>query len=73
METIIGLFPPVAQLLEEDGERPSRRDGNSRGKVQNVPGNSSALRQQLAALTRTRNRPQLRTRDRLFWIVLAKS
>jgi len=32
-----------------------------------------ALRQQLAALTRTRKRPQLRTRDRLFWIVLAKS
>ena len=31
-----------------------------------------ALRQQLAALTRTLNRPQLRRRDRLFWILLAK-
>src|SRR5712691_3548862 len=31
-----------------------------------------ALRQQLAALTRTVRRPQLRTRDRLFWILLAK-
>ena len=32
-----------------------------------------ALRQQLSALTRTVKRPQLRTRDRLFWILLAKS
>ena len=32
-----------------------------------------ALRQQLAAWTRTRKRPQLRMRDRLFWIALAKS
>src|SRR5712692_4257071 len=32
-----------------------------------------ALRQQLAALTRTTRRPQLRTRDRLFWILLAKA
>ena len=31
-----------------------------------------ALRQQLAALTRTK-RPQIRRRDRLFWILLAKS
>ena len=31
-----------------------------------------ALRQQLAALTRTVKRPQLRMRDRLFWILLAK-
>jgi putative transposase len=31
-----------------------------------------ALRQQLAALTRTAKRPQLHARDRLFWIVLAK-
>src|ERR1700674_4408493 len=31
-----------------------------------------ALRQQLAALTRTVRRPQLGTRDRLFWILLAK-
>ncbi len=31
------------------------------------------LRQQLAAWTRTRKRPQLRMRDRLFWIALAKS
>jgi putative transposase len=31
-----------------------------------------ALRQQLAALTRTVNRPQLRMRDRLFWILLSK-
>ena len=31
-----------------------------------------ALRQQLAALTRTVKRPQLRTRDRLFWVLLAK-
>ena len=30
-----------------------------------------ALRQQLAALTRTGKRPQLRTRDRLFWVWLA--
>jgi transposase len=30
-----------------------------------------ALRQQLAALTRTTMRPRLRTRDRLFWILLA--
>src|SRR5262245_5197553 len=30
-----------------------------------------ALRQQLAALKRTVKRPQLRTRDRLFWILLA--
>jgi putative transposase len=30
-----------------------------------------ALRQQLAALTRTIKHPQLRTRDRLFWILLA--
>src|SRR5215831_6085374 len=29
------------------------------------------LRQQLAALTRTGQRPQLRSRDRLFWIGLA--
>ena len=32
-----------------------------------------ALRQQLAVLTRTVKRPQLRTRDRLFWILLAKA
>jgi hypothetical protein len=50
METIIGLFPPVAQLLEDDGERPSRRDGNSRGKVQNVRGNSSAGCRRIAQL-----------------------
>jgi putative transposase len=31
-----------------------------------------ALRQQLAVLTRTVKRPQLRTRDRLFWVLLAK-
>src|SRR5881409_582829 len=31
-----------------------------------------ALRQQLAALTRTIKRPELRTRDRLFWILLSK-
>src|SRR3989441_8856269 len=31
-----------------------------------------ALRQQLAALRRTVKRPQLRERDRLFWILLAK-
>jgi hypothetical protein len=31
-----------------------------------------ALRQQLAALTRTVKRPHLRKRDRLFWILLAK-
>ena len=30
-----------------------------------------ALRPQLAALTRTRKRPQVRPRDRLFWICLA--
>jgi putative transposase len=32
-----------------------------------------ALRQQLAALHRTTKRPRLRTRDRLFWIALARS
>ena len=32
-----------------------------------------ALRHQLAALTRTTKRPQLRTRDRFFWILLAKT
>jgi hypothetical protein len=31
-----------------------------------------ALRQQLAVLTRTGKRPQLRSTDRLFWILLAK-
>ena len=31
-----------------------------------------ALRQQLAALTRTVKRPQLRKRDRLFWILRAR-
>jgi putative transposase len=30
-----------------------------------------ALRQQVAVLTRTVKRPRLRTRDRLFWILLA--
>ena len=32
-----------------------------------------ALRQQWAALTRSRTRPHLRTRHRLFWIVLSKA
>ncbi len=32
-----------------------------------------ALRQQLNALRRTVTRPKLRTRDRLFWIVLAQT
>jgi putative transposase len=32
-----------------------------------------ALRQQLATLTRAVKRPELRTRDRLFWILLSKS
>lgn len=32
-----------------------------------------ALRQQLAALTSTAKRPQLRPRDRLFWMLLRKS
>jgi hypothetical protein len=31
-----------------------------------------ALRQQLAALTRSVKRPELRTRNRLFWILLSK-
>jgi putative transposase len=31
-----------------------------------------ALRQQLTAMKRTTKRPRLRTRDRLFWIVLAR-
>jgi hypothetical protein len=31
-----------------------------------------ALRQQLAVLTRTVKRPQLRSTDRLFWVLLAK-
>ena len=32
-----------------------------------------ALRQQLAALTRTRKRSQIRTNDRLFWVCLASA
>ena len=32
-----------------------------------------ALRQQLAALTRTIKRPELHTGDRLFWILLCKA
>ena len=32
-----------------------------------------ALRQQLAALTRTTKRPRLRSTDRVFWILLAKT
>jgi hypothetical protein len=32
-----------------------------------------ALRRQLRALTRTRKRPRVRSRDRLFWVVLAKT
>jgi hypothetical protein len=32
-----------------------------------------ALRQQLAALRRTAKRPQLRTSDRVFWVLLAKA
>ena len=32
-----------------------------------------ALRQQLAAVTRTRKRPQMRTRDRLIWVCLARA
>jgi putative transposase len=32
-----------------------------------------ALRQQLSILRRTVRRPQLRTRDRLFWVLLAKA
>jgi hypothetical protein len=32
-----------------------------------------ALRQQLAALRRTVNRPQIRASDRFFWIVLANT
>src|SRR6266436_6484858 len=32
-----------------------------------------ALRQQLSVLRRTVRRPQLRTRDRLFWVLLAKA
>lgn len=31
-----------------------------------------ALRQQLAVLQRQRSRPQLRRRDRLFWVCLAR-
>ena len=32
-----------------------------------------ALRQQLAAMTRNHQRPQVRTRDRLFWVCLARA
>ena len=32
-----------------------------------------SLRQQLAALTRTHKRPQVRTRDPLFWVCLASA
>ena len=32
-----------------------------------------ALRQQLIVLKRTRNRPQLKERDRLFWVVLSRT
>ena len=31
-----------------------------------------ALRQQVAAMKRSTKRPQLRSRDRLFWILLAR-
>jgi hypothetical protein len=42
METIIGRFLTPLNSLRTMRARPSRRDGNSRGKVQNVRGNSSA-------------------------------
>ncbi len=32
-----------------------------------------ALRQQLIVLKRTRNRPQLKERDRLFWVVMSRT
>src|SRR3984893_12951858 len=32
-----------------------------------------ALRQQVAALTRTNKRPRLRTQDRLFWLLLSRA
>jgi hypothetical protein len=41
MEMIIGLFPPAAQLLEDDGGV-RRRDDNPRGKGQNVRADSCA-------------------------------
>ncbi len=31
-----------------------------------------ALRQQLAALNRTLKRPKIKTRDRIFWVMLSK-
>src|SRR5712691_1471454 len=42
METIIGRFLTPLNSLRTMGERPSRRDDNSRGKVQNVRADSSA-------------------------------
>ena len=47
-------FPDAPRLLEDDGERPSRRDDNPRGKVQNVrgPGRAETLRAQLQTTSR---------------------
>jgi hypothetical protein len=41
MDTIIGRFPHAAQLLEDDRSVRARHDDNSRGRVQNVRGDSS--------------------------------
>src|SRR5881409_2263747 len=46
METIIGRFLTPLNSLRTMRERPSRRDDNSRGRVQNVRGDSSAVPRQ---------------------------
>ena len=53
MDLIIGRFLTPLKLLEDDGKRQSRRDENSRGKVQNVrAGSSAAVQRRAAAATR---------------------
>jgi hypothetical protein len=49
METIIGRFLTPLNSLRTMGERPSRRDDNSRGEVQNVRGDSSEFSTGLVA------------------------
>jgi hypothetical protein len=41
-DPVLATYRAPVQLLEGDGERPSRRDDNSLVKVQNVRGDSSA-------------------------------
>jgi hypothetical protein len=55
------------------GSRSFDRSGSSVAGHRAVVLENLALRQQLAVLRRTVKRPQLSTRDRLFWVVLAKA